>query len=343
MNTTNCCLLSHTRSTFSSSTSPSSLACHKRSTAPVDDQEEPLDSRLQVLHLISDSKYPLYVVKSPSYEKKLCMKVFRNKKCCIVASFANESRFLTLNHPNVIRILEAKDGQTLYGIKKEPITASILLMELAICDFSVLVTNPIFNQNEKLVRTYFRQLVEGLEYLHSEGVFHLDLKPGNLLLGQDYRLKITDFDLSYQKDDVFMIGYGTKNFRAPELASRKCKKPQMADIYSLGIILFVMMTGAVPYFEDALVNGHDLYKSFLEEIHLYWLKFDVVTYHSYSLSEDFKQLLSGLVAKEPRKRFSIQQIKESRWYNGPVCTLEELRQLIKTDFPEILLSSKCYC
>ena len=105
---------------------------------------------------------------------------------------------------------------------------------------------------DKLIRTYFRSLIDGLEYLHKQGVCHLDLKLENLLIGKDYQLKIADFDMSYMVGDDKVITKGTKYYRAPELRSGKCRNGVAADVYSAGIILFALKTGGViPYFEDS--------------------------------------------------------------------------------------------
>ena len=77
---------------------------------------------------------------------------------------------------------------------------------------------------KKLARTYFRQLIDGLEYLHSQGVRHLDLKLENLLIGDDYQLKIIDFDLSYMSGDTQILTRGSKFYRAPELRASQCRK-----------------------------------------------------------------------------------------------------------------------
>eukprot|EP00330_Aristerostoma_sp_ATCC50986_P001863 CAMPEP_0114576740 /NCGR_PEP_ID=MMETSP0125-20121206/1472_1 /TAXON_ID=485358 ORGANISM="Aristerostoma sp., Strain ATCC 50986" /NCGR_SAMPLE_ID=MMETSP0125 /ASSEMBLY_ACC=CAM_ASM_000245 /LENGTH=113 /DNA_ID=CAMNT_0001765497 /DNA_START=120 /DNA_END=461 /DNA_ORIENTATION=+ len=71
--------------------------------------------------------------------------------------------------------------------------------------------------DEKLSRTYFHQLIAGISYLHSHCIAHLDIKPENLLLGDDLQLKIADFDLAYFEGDEMIKSGGTPCFRAPEL------------------------------------------------------------------------------------------------------------------------------
>mmetsp|Transcript_15932 Transcript_15932/g.13499 ORF Transcript_15932/g.13499 Transcript_15932/m.13499 type:complete len:106 (+) Transcript_15932:458-775(+) len=104
----------------------------------------------------------------------------------------------------------------------------------------------------------FRQLISGLEYLHLNGVSHLDIKPENILIGEDYKVKITDFDMAYHENDKESRGFGTHDYRAPELVNDKVEDHQAADIYSMGILLFVLMTGSLPYVEGKTVGGYDL-------------------------------------------------------------------------------------
>jgi len=72
-----------------------------------------------------------------------------------------------------------------------------------------------------LARTYFKQLVESLEYLHSHGVSHLDLKPENILIGEKFKLKLCDFDQAYYKADRKVMSRGTIHYRAPELKAEE--------------------------------------------------------------------------------------------------------------------------
>lgn len=112
------------------------------------------------------------------------------------------------------------------------------------------------HKDEKLARTYFRQLIAGMEYLHSMEAFHLDLKLGNLLIGSDYSLKIADFDSAMIGKEAELRTWGTKNYRPLELRSGYCRYPDRVDIYSAGIILFLLRTGVYPYVEDMNQNQH---------------------------------------------------------------------------------------
>ena len=79
----------------------------------------------------------------------------------------------------------------------------------------------------------------------------MDLKLSNLLIGEDFQLKIIDFDSAYIKEDIVILGKGSKNYRPPELIDTKARDPWSVDLYSAGIILFNLMTGSLPFTEEA--------------------------------------------------------------------------------------------
>ena len=100
---------------------------------------------------------------------------------------------------------------------------------------------------EVVARTYFKQIINGLEACHNANVVHRDLKPQNLLLDSKYNLKITDFGLSKiiqsDADAVMKTTYvGTRGYQAPELLLNQ-KYDLKCDIFSVGVILFILMAG----------------------------------------------------------------------------------------------------
>ncbi len=153
-------------------------------------------------------------------------------------------------------------------------------MELAICDFFDIYDHPLFNRDERLIRTYFCQLINGVKYLHSMSIYHLDLKFENILLGKDFRLKITDFDRAYIKGDKKMIGKGTECYRSPEIKSKSCQNFEAADIFSLGIILFGFLTGLMPYSSEE--EDEEMLNILLENPEQFWQRYQ----QENDLSED---------------------------------------------------------
>jgi serine/threonine protein kinase len=208
---------------------------------------------LRVKGVINKSKFTVYLVEAPKLGKQFAMKVFPHAKdgkphVC----FEKESRFANLKHENIISIVDsvAERPSSSHG---QSFNVSYILMELApYGDLADLIMSNYYpHDNEKLVRTLFHQIVEGVEYLHARDIAHMDLKPENILLGEDGLLKVTDFDSSVFVDKERVISkVGTRNYRAPECISCNAKDLFAADIFSLGVILFILKVGIFPYAED---------------------------------------------------------------------------------------------
>eukprot|EP00493_Phyllostaurus_siculus_P027286 UN27633 len=113
-----------------------------------------------------------------------------------------------------------------------------------------------------MARTYFYQLCLGLQAIHAANICHRDLKPQNLLLNKRFQLKITDFGLAkIFKDDtsakqkVMETSYvGTKGYQAPEILLKR-KYTTKCDVFSCGVILFILLTGYPPFEEATGSDG----------------------------------------------------------------------------------------
>jgi serine/threonine protein kinase len=277
---------------------------------------------------LGDSHFPVISVYSPSMQKQFAVKVFLYENNRVSNSYLNEARFMDLTHPNIISIRRNVDDATILSNEQSPST-SFLVMDLARCDFVELIQSNDLVKDEKLVRTYFHQLVEGVEYLHSEGIAHLDLKPENLLLGEDFQLKIADFDFAFRKGDASIRGNGTANYRAPELISKNCQDPTQADIYSMGIILFTMMFGIYPYLEESRTKGYDMFGLLLVDSDAFWMALKQLGQIRKYINPEFKDLFVSMIKREPDQRVSLADIKETAWYQEPIYTESELATIMK--------------
>ena len=106
--------------------------------------------------------------------------------------------------------------------------------------------------DERSARRFFRDICVGLSHCHDRKIAHLDLKPENILLTSDNRAVIADFELSYNwapsNNPITDLRVGTVYYAAPEVnACRESYVAKMADIWSLGVLLYVLVTGTWPF------------------------------------------------------------------------------------------------
>ncbi|KAJ0262286.1 CBL-interacting serine/threonine-protein kinase 22 [Hirschfeldia incana] len=163
---------------------------------------------------------------------------------------------------------------------------------------------------ESLSRKYFRQLISAVRYCHARGVFHRDLKPENLLLDEKRDLKVSDFGLSAMKEQIKADGMlhtlcGTPAYVAPELLTKKGYDGSKSDIWSCGVVLFLLNAGYLP-FRDPNISG--LYR----KIRMAQYRMPEWT------SSGLRHLLSRLLEPDPEKRITVEEILKDPWFNHGV-------------------------
>jgi len=156
---------------------------------------------------------------------------------------------------------------------------------------------------EDVARRYFHQLISGLYYVHQQNIAHRDLKPENLLLDKDFNLKISDFGLSNLQREGEELGTvcGTPNYVAPEVLSDHSYNGFLADVWSCGVILYVMLAGYLPF--DDPNTSHLFTKIERGEYHM-----------SKHFSELSKDLIAKLLVVDVNSRLTIQGIVEHPWF-----------------------------
>jgi 5'-AMP-activated protein kinase catalytic alpha subunit len=163
---------------------------------------------------------------------------------------------------------------------------------------------------EEAARKYFQQLISAVDYCHSRGVYHRDLKPENLLLDENETLKVSDFGLSAlaeskRQDGLLHTACGTPAYVAPEVLSRKGYSGAKADVWSSGVILFVLVANYLPFHDKNLI---EMYKKISKA------EYRCPRYFSVAL----KELLYGMLDPDPNIRMSTSRIKKSPWYRKPI-------------------------
>lgn len=278
--------------------------------------------------LIGNSKYPVYLAIDPTNHKRYAMKMFHYKDNRIDEGYKSESRFVNFSHQNIVKMIQAVDHKRT-SLKNEVRNSSYILMELAVTDFAALLETTNIFSDEKLLRTYFLQLVKGVDYLHSRGIYHLDLKLQNFLLGFDSNLKISDFDSAFVSSDSFVRSGGSVNYRAPELEKGIQSVPVKADSFSLGISLFVLKLGYMPYNENCKEKTDNLANLLFNNPEEFWSIHEKLNPLVMHLSNEFKILFQKLTRKNPQERLDIKSIRSQKWCQREVYDSEELAEIMK--------------
>ena len=297
-------------------------------------QQNSLLSSMTILKQLNQAKFGVYLAHSSTVDSCFALKIFPFVNNKINPHFLNEIRFANLSHPNIISTFHHVIKQTISLEKGKRARISATLMELAPYGdfFDVLMTRKIAF-DEKLARTYFHQLINGLEYLHNNRVAHMDIKPDNLLLDQDFQLKIADFDCSvmmaHDQDKVYTAG--TLYYRAPEIISSTCQDARAADLYSSAVVLFLFKSGGyLPHLEQEMYEDFDLLDLLNNNNNAFWQKHcKIQTKPESFFDEDFQSLFNSMTKADPKERSTLGDVKNSRWFNGPVYTSEELVDIMK--------------
>ncbi|KAJ6839305.1 CBL-interacting protein kinase 2-like [Iris pallida] len=200
-----------------------------------------------------------------------------------------------VQHPHVVQLYEVMASKTKIYFGLEYIKGGELFNKVAKGKLK-----------EELARKYFQQLISAVDFCHSRGVYHRDLKPENLLLDDNEDLKVSDFGLSAlaeskKQDGLLHTTCGTPAYVAPEVINRKGYDGAKSDIWSCGVILFVLMAGYLPFHDSNLM---EMYRKIGKA------EFKCPNW----FPSDVRRLLSRILDPNPATRLSIAKIKENPWF-----------------------------
>ncbi|CAA7409881.1 unnamed protein product [Spirodela intermedia] len=214
-----------------------------------------------------------------------------------------------VRHPYIVRLNEVLASRTKIYMVLELVTGGEL--------FDKIAHQGKLTENES--RRYFQQLIDAVDYCHSKGVYHRDLKPENLLLDSNGNLKVSDFGLSalpQQGVGLLHTTCGTPNYVAPEVLGHQGYDGSAADIWSCGVILYVLMAGYLPFDECDLPTL--LRKTNAAE-------FSCPSW----FSPGAESLIHRILDPNPKTRIRIEEIRNDDWFKKtyvpiPHCEEEEV-------------------
>ena len=208
-----------------------------------------------------------------------------------------------VRHPNIVEFYEVMASKTKIYFAMECVKGGELFKKVSRGKL-----------REDVARKYFQQLIEAVDHCHRRGVYHRDLKPENLLLDENGNLKVSDFGLSAlleskKKDGLLHTTCGTPAYVAPEVIKKKGYDGAKADIWSCGVILYVLLAGFLPFNAKNLM---EIYKKIIKADFRFpqWFR------------PDAKMLIYRILDPNPRTRITINKIMQSSWFRKGYIQIE---------------------
>ena len=241
----------------------------------------------------------VYYARSIGTNQSVAIKVIDKEKIMKVALFDQIKREISImrlvRHPNIIHLYEVMATKTKIYFVVEYAKGGELFNKVSKGKLK-----------EDVARRYFQQLINAVDFCHSRGVYHRDIKPENLLLDENDNLKVSDFGLSAlaeskRQDGLLHTTCGTPAYVAPEVINRKGYDGAKADIWSCGVVLYVLLAGYLPFHDSNLM---EMYR-----------KIGKAEYRCPNwFPPEVRRLLSKMLDPNPNTRASMAKIRESSWF-----------------------------
>merc|ERR1712045_937811 len=239
-----------------------------------------------------------------------------------IVSVHNEITILkNLQHQGIIKLYEYGDqGQVVKSSGRVISNLVYIVMEYVEGGLLFDLCQNMGAMGEDAGRFFLHQMLNSVEYMHNLRVVHRDLKLENILIDDNMNLKVADFGFACCKSIDTLNSYrGTMTYMAPEIKEGKQYKGQQVDMFSIGVILFIIVQGIFPfkearkeeYFYNLLCEG---------QIDTYFQKVNGT-----DLSQDFKDLILGLFSYDPEHRMTLEQVRNHPWLNSESFDYEATR------------------
>lgn len=275
------------------------------------------------------------IVRDPSTMQSYAAKILRPKDNVIPQTFQNsmhkEFQILSvISHPNIARVLNYNTNGIYQSKKKLTYQCTYILMELYPYGnlFNLISQEALPVQ---VIRMYFIDILNGLSACHASGIAHRDIKPENLLFDKDCNIIIADFGfaglLQGRNNDGFMrTSVGTYLYMAPEVLIGLPFSGEKADIFSLGVTLFIMYSRFPPFYKADTIDR--FYKSFINDNERFWEH--VSSRHARGFyTREFIDLINKMLIHDPNRRITIDEIRCHPWLAGPASNIVDVADGIK--------------
>lgn len=223
--------------------------------------------------------------------EQVCIKVIK-KTSCNINFVRNEISILRqIDHPYIVKFIDGMETQTHFYIIQELCKGRELLD----------VVNERECLSEASIKKVFRQVVEALEYLHERDISHGDLKLENVMCDARFNIKLIDFGFAHKSREKISFVGGTYCYAAPEILRGFPFFGWMADMWSLGVCLYAMFVGAMPF--DG-VDKREIYQK------IKMARFSIPEEVPVEIADIIKKLL----VVNPSSRLTAKQVRSKSWF-----------------------------
>lgn len=252
------------------------------------------------------------IVKTAKHKqtKEPCAVKFIEKKFVDKADLALLGREIDImkkvKHANVLQLKEVFETDDVIALVMELVTGGELFYKIV----------EQGNYSEEDAANIVKQMIQGVAYLHDNGIAHRDLKPENLLCSgesepgyEPYRVVIADFGLSkiFDSGEALETSCGTPDYVAPEVITAEGTYDKSVDMWSCGVITYVLLCGFSPFLSSTQTG---LFEKIIK------VEYDFPDPEWTHISEEAKDFIRHLLTKDPEKRYTAKQCLEHPWLNG---------------------------
>ncbi|XP_022729418.1 CBL-interacting serine/threonine-protein kinase 10 [Durio zibethinus] len=259
-----------------------------------------LTQRYEIGRLLGQGTFAkVYYARSILTNQSVAIKVIDKEKVLRVGMINQIKREISVmriaRHPNIVQLYEVMATKTKIFFVMEYCKGGELFNKVAKGKLK-----------EGVARKYFIQLINAVDFCHSRGVYHRDIKPENLLLDDNENLKVSDFGLSAlaeckHQDGLLHTTCGTPAYVAPEVINRKGYDGEAADIWSCGVVLYVLLAGYLPFHDSNLI---EMYRKIGNA------EFRCPNW----FPSEARRLVSKMLDPNPITRISMSKIRGSSWF-----------------------------
>ncbi len=274
------------------------------------------------------SSFVYLALNSKSLNEQYAIKLYINDN-----SYKIETNNLNLikENKNIVKLINFGEGILERGgsLESYEITSHFLNDEVKFSIFEYLPNGELFNYifftgkgfKEEISRKIFLDILNGIETCHKYGISHGDIKLENILLSDNFNIKLIDFGFSKKLNDGLIYeSNGTYSYISPEvlIAATKGYDGVKNDIFSLGIVLFVLIFGFLP-FKNATFTDFRYKFIIKEQYDEFWKSLNC----NENISHNFKDLFERMICFDPKERLSLNEIKNHSWinYNCEECNI----------------------